>query len=418
MTNLYSTLKSIFTRYIFFELYLLSIISGLPFSVMYTSIILWLTESGVDLAVASSFGWVRMPYSFKYLWAPIIDYIKLPILYNFFGRRRSWMILTSVVNILILISIVNIPIIENIKFIWFLSLLFGFSAATYDIAYDALRIEKLDEGDQSIGAAVASFGYKSGAWISGAGVIFFVGIMHAWNNAFYLIASIFGLGILFILTVSNSKIENPAKNFVEAVKDPIMDILKKDNVILIILFIITFKGGQAMLNFMCMPFYRKLGYSMIDIGIVVKSFGFFMSLLGIAIGGIFIRVFGVYRGILYCGLFQAVTDFSFIWLNYQEGALWALYVNIILENVSGAMASCGLVTFISVLCNKQFAGSHFAIFSSLAVVMNSTMSGFAGSIVKAVGWDWFFFIDFAASIPPLFIIIYLGRKTNWGNASI
>jgi PAT family beta-lactamase induction signal transducer AmpG len=412
MSNLRETLKGIFSKYIFFEIFLLSIISGLPFSIMYTSIVLWLTESGVDIAIASTFGFARTPYAFKYLWAPIVDYIRLPILYQFLGRRRSWMVLTSITNLLILIYIANIEINENIKTIWALALLLGFSAATYDIAYDAMRIEKLEDNEQSLGAAIASFGYKVGAWISGAGVILMVGFIHSWHSAFYLLTSLFFLAILFIVSISGSKVANPARNFVEAIQNPILDIVKKDNIFLIIIFIITFKGGQAMLNFMCMQFYRTLGYSLVEIGIVVKSFGFFMSMIGIAIGGIFIRFFGIYKGVLYCGILQAVTDFSFIWLNYQEGALWALYVNIILENISGAMASCALVSFISVLCNKQFAGSHFAIFSSLAVVMNSTISGFAGSIVKSVGWDWFFFIDFSISIPPLFIIMYLTRKNK------
>ncbi len=407
MSNIKMTFKNIFTKYIFFEIYILGIISGLPFSLMYTAMVLWCTESGVALAVASTFGFARTPYAFKYLWAPFIDYIKLPVLYNILGRRKSWMVLTSIVNIIFLIVISNLSITEDVKIIWILTLIFGFSSATYDIAYDALRIEKLDKNDQSMGAAVASLGYKTGSYITGAGIMIFVALTGSWHNVFYSIAGLFLMGALFIFSVQDSKIINPAKNFVEAVKEPIIDLLKFENIILILLFIITFKGGQAMLNFMSNPFYRKLGYSMAEIAIVVKTFGWWMSVLGIGIGGIFINRFGVYRGIFYCGLFQAITDFSFIWLNYQEGALWALYVNIILENISGGMASCGLLTFISTLCNKQFAGSHYAILSSFAVTLNSTMSGFAGSIVEAVGWDWFFFIDFSISIPPLFIILYL-----------
>ena len=413
MSNIKTTFKNIFTKYIFFEIYILGIISGLPFSLMYTAMVLWCTESGVVLSIASTFGFARIPYAFKYFWAPFIDYIKLPILYNLLGRRRSWMALAIIFNICFLIAISNLSITQDTKLIWILTLIFGFSAATYDIAYDALRIEKLDEDDQSIGAAATSLGYKTGAYITGAGIMIFLAITGSWNNIFYAIALLFLIGLIFIFRISDSKVINPAKNFAQAVIDPFKDLLKFDNIILILLFIITFKGGQAMLNFMSNPFYRKLGYSMVEIAFVVKTFGWWMSILGIALGGIFINRFGIYRGIFYCGLFQAITDFSFIWLNYQEGALWALYVNIILENVSGSMASCGLVTFISVLCNKQFAGSHYAILSSFAVTLNSTMSGFAGSIVEAVGWDNFFFIDFSISIPPLFIILYLWRKNEW-----
>jgi PAT family beta-lactamase induction signal transducer AmpG len=327
------------------------------------------------------------------------------------------MLITVIVNVVVLLSINSLSIVDDTNMIRILCIILGFSAATYDIAYDALRIEKLDTDDQALGAAIASLGYKTGSYITGAGVLIFVSTSQLyqvsfdpWKMAIYIISGIFALGFIFTLTISSSTISSSSKNFAEAVIEPVKDILKRENIIWIVLLIVTFKGGQAMLNFMCFPFYAKLGYTDGQIALVVKSFGIIMSMLGIFIGGLFIKKFGLYKGILYCGLLQALSDFSFIWLNYQNGELWALFVNIMLENISGGMGSCGLVSLISVLCNKQFAGAHFAIFSSLAVLINSTMSGFAGKIVDNVGWNWFFFTDFMISLPPLFIVFYLYKK--------
>jgi len=417
MSSTWSILKNIFSRYLYFEIFFLGLISGLPFSIMYTTMVAWSTRSGVALTVASAFAFARTPYAFKYLWAPFLDHVKLPILHNIFGRRRSWMLITLIINIIVLLSINNLSIVNDTNIVLILCIILGFFAATYDISYDALRIEKLDSDDQALGAAIASLGYKTGSYITGAGVLIFVSTSQLyqvsfdpWKMSIYIISGIFALGFIFTLTISSSTISSSSKNFAEAVIEPVKDILKRENIIWIVLLIVTFKGGQAMLNFMCFPFYAKLGYTDGQIALVVKSFGIIMSMLGIFIGGLFIKKFGLYKGILYCGLLQALSDFSFIWLNYQNGELWALFVNIMLENISGGMGSCGLVSLISVLCNKQFAGAHFAIFSSLAVLINSTMSGFAGKIVDNVGWNWFFFTDFMISLPPLFIVFYLYKK--------
>ena len=408
-----NNVKRIFSRYVFFEIYLLGIISGMPYSVMYTAIVTWLTQENVDIAIISSFALTRTPYAFKYLWAPLLDYTKIPLLYKLFGRRRSWMVLTCILNSVILFTINTLSLTENLYQIWLLAICFGFSAATYDIAYDALRIEKLPDSEQSLGATAASFGYKTGAYISGAGVMIFVSIVSSWGQAFNILSTIFILGLIFICTVRSSSIGAPrSKSFVESVTEPLKDIFSRDYVALTLLLIVTFKGGQCMLNFMSNPFYLKVGYSLSEIALVVKSFGIFMSMIGIFIGGVIIKELGVYRGIVYCGILQALSDFSFIWLHHLGPELYGLYINIILENVTGGMGSCALVTFISVYANKKYAGTHFALLSSFAVMLNSTITGFAGSIVNTLGWDGFFLLDFAISIPPLFIAYYLSFRLS------
>lgn len=413
MISITNSIKRIFSRYVFFEIYVMGIISGLPYSVMYTAIITWLTQENVDLAMISSFALARTPYAFKYLWAPFLDYIKLPLLYPLLGRRRSWMVLTCILNSIILMTINNLSIINNLSQIWLLAISFGFCAATYDIAYDALRIEKLSEADQSLGATSASFGYKTGAYISGAGVMIFVSMTSSWHQAFIVLSMLFIVGLLFIVTVNNSSISTPKpQSFVKSVLEPFQDICSRQYVVLTLLLIVTFKGGQCMLNFMSNPFYLKVGYNLAEIALVVKSFGIFMSMLGIFIGGVMIKQFGAYRGIIYCGILQALSDFSFIWLHHLGPELYGLYINIMIENVTGGMGSCALVTFISAYSNKQYAGTHFALLSSLAVMLNSTITALSGSVVNILGWDLFFFLDFTISIPPLFIAYYLSNKLH------
>ncbi|MES2214594.1 MAG: MFS transporter [Pseudomonadota bacterium] len=404
--------------YRLFQIFILGIISGMPFSILYTSLIAYLKDYEIDLSIITTFAIARLPYSLKIFWSPLIDYFSLPILSKF-GHRKSWMLLSSITICCILIAISGIDPKESIVHLRFLALGLGIMAATYDISYDALRIEMLDENEQGIGAANAVPAYRVGAYITGGLALYVAGVSEDWRLTFLLMAGLFALGALFIMSVregakaispeATESLKSKIKQFVVM---PFMDIITRNHALVMLLAIVLYKLGEAMLGFVTVPFCMEIGYSKTQIGVVLKGYGLIASLCGGYAGGLLLYRIGNINGMICCGVLQAASNLMYLWLHYQPVLDSSLLTAVAIDNFTGAMGSTALVAYLSILCNKNYTATQYAFLSGLATIMNNTLSMQAGSIIQFMGWDHFFYLTAFLEIPSLALLLYIGRRIS------
>lgn len=402
----------------FFQIFILGIISGMPFSILYTSIIGWMKDYEIDLAIIATFAIARAPSSLKVFWSPIIDYIKIPLLHKL-GPKKSWMILTTGCMSIILIAISITGPTYSITSFRYLAILFGICAATYDLSYDALRVIILTDNEQAIGSATAVLGWRLGAYITGGVTMYCVGThIDYWPIAFMAMSVIFASSMIFTITVKEVYISsiktsnNIAENFQNLVVEPFREILTRDNALLILASIICYKMGEAMLGFMSMPFYKELGYNNAQIGLYVKSYGLIATTLGSIIGGVVVYRIGNIKGLIICGILQSISNLTYLWLHHQPVGDMPLLVAVSIDNFTGGMGTTALVGYLATLCNKTYSASQYALLSSLSGLVNNVFSSYSGSLIKFMGWDNFFILTVLLEFPALFLLIYIGKKTK------
>lgn len=400
----------------FFQIFILGIISGMPFSILYTGLIGWMADYKIDLAILATFAIARSPYSLKVFWSPLIDYIKIPLLHKL-GAKKSWIIVTAFFMSVILFTISITGPSSSITYFRYLAILFGIASATYDLSYDSLRVTLFSDNEQAMGAATGVLGWRLGAYVSGGVTMYFVGgHIEYWPIAFMIMSAIFASASVFALTVREIKIGISAKNssikekFQNLVIEPFRDILTRDNALIILASIICYKMGEAMLGFMSMPFYKELGYNNEQIGLYVKTYGLFATLLGSIIGGIVVYRAGNIKGLIICGILQSLSNLTYLWLHHEPVGAVPLFVAVSVDNFTGGMGTTALVGYLSALCNKTYSASQYALLSSMSGLVNNVFSSYSGSIIKFIGWDNFFVLTVFLEFPALFLLIYIGKK--------
>lgn len=396
------------------EILAVGIISGMPFALLATAMITWLVESGIELEVITTFAIARIFYSLKPLWSPIVDYFSVPLL-AIFGHRKSWMVLCVLIIALALFSasLISDPK-THITLVYCIAICIGFASATFDISFDAFRIEKLEQEMQSIGAAMAVFGYRIGLWLTGAGTLYLAHIIGNWQQIFVIIASTFTLSAipLILINESNNSNEHPSKYNLSCILKPFIEFLQRESSIIILLTVIFFKLSDVMLGAVTIPFYLELDFSKEQLAIAVKTYGLFATIIGTYIGGVVIYAIGYYRGLMFSCIVQSATNLIFIWLHNNSGNFNALFITVSLENLAGGIGSAALVGYLSILCNKKYSASQYALLSSAATLFNNSITIYAGTLVQALGWNNFFICTTLMCVPALLLLTYLQYRVK------
>jgi len=408
--------------YRFFQVFILGMVSGMPITLIFSTFGVWLKDFGISIEMITAIAIARMPYAFKALWSPIVDYFNIPILSRF-GRRKSWMIITTSLITVLLFLMSGVNPLESFAYLMTLAIFLGLLSATYDIAYDAFRIELFDDHEQALGAATTILGYRIGMLITGAGALYLAGVTNNdWELVFQMLAAIFFFGLLFILTVQDKvtksvevSLESPhTKSLLNAINNsvvqPLKDLLGREGSIAILASIALYKLGEAMLGCVSNPFYMELGYVKEQIAIIAKGYGLIATLVGGYLGAILIYRLGNIKGMIVCGIAQSVANFMYIWLHYQPVVSSSLFVTIVCDNVTGGMGAVALISYLSMLCNKKYTATQYALLSSLASLASTTLVIKSGSLVKSLGWDAFFTLTVFLEIPALLFLIYIGNR--------
>lgn len=399
--------------------FLMGFASGLPLALSGATLSIWLTEAGVSLAAVGLFVTVGTPYTMKFLWAPLVDRVRIPVLAALLGRRRSWMVAIQV-GLIGSILLLGASHPESAPF-WtaLMALTVAFFSASQDIVIDAYRIEILDEDQQGAGAAMTQAGYRVGMIASGAGALFLAAAVDNWFWV-YAAMAVLAFGGLLVALAAPVPPEEPvaeAESFQdwisETVVGPFAEFFSRSGTgtaLAILAFILLYKFGDAFAGVMANPFYVKIGFTKVEIASVSKIFGIFATLGGVFIGGILVKRIGVMKSLLVCGLLQMFSNLMFAAQASIGPEVGFLYLTIGIENLSGGMGSAAFVAYLSMLCNVAYTGTQYALFSSFMAFGRTWMSASSGWIAEQTDWVTFFVISTFAAIPGLIMLLWMMKR--------
>jgi PAT family beta-lactamase induction signal transducer AmpG len=374
---------------------------GLPLLLTITVLQAWMKEEGVDLTVIGMMALVGLPYTLKFLWAPVLDRFTLP----FLGRRRGWLLVAQVA---LMFSISGLGFTDPGKSPWmvaFIAFLVTFFSASQDIVVDAYRREDLPDEELGLGASLYVNGYRVGMLLaSGGGLIM---ADHMPFSMVYLVMAVCMLpGVLTTLLAPEPDIHDSApKTIKEAVVLPLIEYFNRKGALWILAFILLYKIGDTMASAITIPFYLDIGFSKTQIGTVVKLFGFWATVGGSLIGGVIMLRLKINRSLWVFGFLQAISTAGFAILARIGNSLFALSAVITFENFSSGMGTAAFVAFMASITNKRFTATQYALLSSLMGVPRVIASAPTGFLVKHLGWETFFIVCTLIAVPGLLLLL-------------
>ena len=444
--NKYKTIK-VFLEIRMLKIFLLGIISGFPWVLIGSSLSLWLKEEGLSRSTIGWAGAIFAVYAINYLWAPLVDKFKIFWLTKKIGHRKSWIFLMqSLIGISLLIWS-SIDPEKNLFIIILIGLLIAIFSSTQDISIDALRIEQIKSNESNIMAAAASMavigwwtGFKIGGLLSLSVSDYFekIGFYNYWQMTFIFLFFILMLLNFLLLTIkemSKKTLKKKGLNFLkysklsifgkqinyillwmfETIITPIFDFFKKNGLSIgigLLAFLFLFKIGEAFLGRMSLIFYNEIGFTKSDIGIFSKGLGWITTVLFTLIGGFLTVKIGLVRSIFIAGIFMAITNLLFSLLFWTGKNYIIFSIAVILDDLAAAFATVAFVAFISILVNRQYTATQYALLASIGTLGRTTLASSSGSLVDYLNGDWglFFIITCLMVIPSLILIFFLKGK--------
>ena len=357
-------------------------------------------EEGVDLSIIGPFALVGLPYTLKFLWAPIMDRFTLSLL----GRRRGWLL---IVQLALMGAIASLSFSEPAANPWVvaaIAFLVTFFSASQDIVVDAYRREDLADNELGLGSSLYVNGYRIGMLLAGSGGLIMADFV-SYQVVYLLLAATMLVGIATTLFAREPEVPaGTPKSLRDAVWLPFVEYFSRPEAWMILAFILVYKVGDTMASAMTTPFYLDMGYSKSEIGAVAKLFGFWATIAGGLIGGVLILRIGIRRALWHFGILQAVSTAGFAILVIVGHQLSWLAAVIAFENLSGGMGTAAYVAFMASMTNKRFTATQYALLSSLMGIPRVIASAPTGYLVEWVGWFEFFIICALVAIPGLWLL--------------
>lgn len=403
---------------------LLGFSSGLPFPLVYSTLSTWLADAGVQLSTVSTFAWLGFAYSFKFLWAPLVDTVSLPVLTRWLGRRRGWMLFAQLMIVLSLFVLAGMDPRENIGAFALVAAAVALSSATQDIVIDAYRIEIAPVRMQGVLAAAYQYGYRTAMLVGGAAALAIAD--HApWSVAYAAMAGCALIGVLttlwcrepateirpFVASGSNP-VEKLADWFGHSVVDPFVDFIKRFGTYAIVLlaFISLYRLSDYVLGILANPFYLDIGYTKSQIAIIAKGYGLWVGLAGIALGGWGVIRFGVARCLVIATILIASTNLFFAAMVIVGPEPWMLAVTISADNIAQGFSGTVLIAYLSSLTNLSFTATQYALLSSFMSLLGKFSAGFSGIVQESIGWLGFFLYAAALGVPAILLAFVVAKK--------
>ena len=409
---------------------LLGFSAGLPLLLVLGTLSFWLREAGIDRTTIGYLSWVGLAYAFKWLWAPLVDRMPIPLLTRWLGRRRSWLLLSQLAVMTGLVAMsFNDPQMALQPVVWG-ALAVAFGSATQDIALDAFRIESANTDRQAALAAAYQTGYRLAMIWAGAGVLWIAaraetsslaGYQHgAWQTAYLVMAASMALGMLTVL-LSPEPIRLPmpvAKNAAEwlrsALVEPFADFLRryKWQAGLILALIAIYRISDVVMGIMANPFYVDMGYTKDEVAAVTKIYGVIMTLAGAFVGGVLAMRFGVMRVLMLGAVLSAATNLLFAGLSTRGHDLGGLIFVISADNLASGIASAAFIAYLSSLTNVNYSATQYALFSSMMLLAPKFLAGYSGRYVDLFGYQNFFMSTALLGVPVLLLVWLASRAAR------
>lgn len=377
--------------------------SGMPLFLTSRTLQAWLTVEGVDLASIGLLSLVALPYSIKFLWAPFLDRYIPP----FFGRRRGWLVIAQVgLTIAIAIMAFQEPK-QSLQLLAINALIIAFLSASQDVAFDAYRTDILAPWETGAGAAVGVLGYRIALLITG-GLALVLADQISWQGVYLCMAGLMALNIIFSIWSPEPILKDqPPTSLAAAIILPFQDFFQRLGVVksfLILIFIILYRLGDALVNNMVTPFLLQIGFTQTDIGAIQGGMGLIATIVGTLFGGLILSRVGINRSLWIFGFLQAFSNFVYFVLAQLGHNYQFMVVAINVENLCSGLATAGFVAFMMSLCNQRFSATQFALLSSLMAFSRDILIAPAGFLAKEIGWPGFFLFTLFAALPGLILL--------------
>ncbi|WVN41853.1 MFS transporter [beta proteobacterium MWH-UniP1] len=392
---------------------ILGFASGLPLALSTGTLQAWLTVEGVDL---KTLGWLTLlglPYTYKFLWAPLLDRYQLPFAGRWAGRRRGWIVALLLAMAAVLLAMSQQAPSASTDSLWGLAILafcLVILSASLDIVFDAWRAESLAPEQRGLGAAWSVIGYRL-AMLTSGGLALMLADLYLGFAGVYGLMAIFcvALGTVAIFAPEPTQV-TPPRSLVAAVVEPFREFFSRQGAILILLTIIFYKLGDAFAGSLSTAFLiRGAGFSPAEVGAVNKGVGLLATLVGGLAGGLLMARVPLWKALLGFGVLQAITNLGFWWLAAFPPSLMDMTAVVLLENLAGGMGTAAFVALLMTLCDARFTATQFALLSALASIGRVVVGPAAGVLASDWGWADFFLVTTAAALPGLFMLVAIRR---------
>jgi MFS transporter, PAT family, beta-lactamase induction signal transducer AmpG len=411
---------------------LLGFSSGLPLALSGSTLLVWMRESGVDLGTIGLFALVGTPYTLKFIWAPLVDALHVPLFTRRFGRRRGWLVFAQLLLIIAILLLALTDPARSPLLVALGALLVAATSATQDIVVDAFRVESLPESEQAAGMASYVAAYRIGMLVSTAGALFMVSAFEgtgmarasAWMWGYVAMAALVLIGTVTALSATEpeqsvraeaaTRTETAFTRVMRAALGAFSEFLARKDAWAALAFVVLFKFTDAFSGTMTAPFVIDLGFTRNDYAAIVKGVGLAATLIGGFAGGFVARRYSLAASLWVGGVLQAVANLSFTWLALAGVNEWALAFAIMAENFTSAIGTVIFVAYLSALCrNPLHTATQYALLTALAAVGRTYLSSGAGFVAKATGWPLFFAICVLVAVPSLILLGWLQRRGHF-----
>ncbi|MBT8338727.1 MAG: AmpG family muropeptide MFS transporter [Desulfatitalea sp.] len=388
--------------------------AGLPLLLTISLLQAWMTQEGVDLTTIGLMALVGLPYTLKFLWAPVLDRFSITL----FGRRRGWLLLCQMALMVAIIGLGATDPSANPWWVAAMALLVAFFSASQDVVIDAYRREDLADEELGLGSSLYISGYRLGMWVAGGG-----GFILADQLPFSMVYTIMACCLLpaVITTMLTSEPQVPEgtpKTMAQAVIAPFKDYFSRRDAIWILAFIVLYKIGDTMAGTMTTPFYLDIGFSMTQIGTIVKTFGAGAIIGGGLVGGVIMLRLGIRRSLWVFGFLQALSTAGFVVLAYLGDSVAGLTAVIAFENLSAGMGTAAYAAFMASITNQRFTATQYALLTSLMGIPRVIASSGTGFMAETMGWSAFFMCCTLIAAPGMLLLLKIAPWRSAGKAHV
>ena len=389
--------------------------AGLPHPLLFATLTLWLASAEVSISEITMFGWVGIIYAIKFLWAPMLDRLRLPGLTSLIGQRRSWMLLTQAIILVGLIYMSFLQPESDLIFLAYMSIVVAFASASQDVAIDAYRIEIAESKFQAVLGASYQLGYRISALTSGAGALYLASF-YDWKLTYQIMSMFMLVGIMTVIMIPEStkpfEKNNNSGWLKKTLIEPFAEFFKRNGYwsLFLLMFIAIYRVSDLIIGIAANPFYADLGFNLSEIATVTKVFGFTITIIGAFIGGLTVARFGISKLLIVSSILLTVTNLFFLFLNNAGPSLPALVLTISADNFALGFSGTVFIAFLSSLTSRYFTASQYALFTSVMFLPGITLSGFSGQIIESSGWSTLFIYSALLGIPSIACSLLIVKK--------
>lgn len=386
---------------------LLGFASGLPLSLSGNTLQIWLTTLHVDITTIASFSLVGLPYSLKFLWAPLMDRYVPP----FMGRRRGWILLAQILLAAMLALMAVTDPVGALPRLALFAFLLAFLSASQDIVYDAYRTDLLPPAERGLGAAVTVGGYRLAMIVSGALILVLAGSI-GWQDSYLLMAVLMLLAMLpTALGPEPAQVVTPPRSLRAAVLEPLAEFSSRPAAGGLLLLVVLYKFGNWFSGPLTGVFLiADLHFTPADVGVVNKGLGLVATLMGVLVGGALMPRLGLFRSLLAFGILQAASTLTFMLLALVGHSYPLMVLAVGVENLAWGMATAAFVAYLMAMCDHRYTAFQFALLSAFDSLSRVLLGPPSGYVAQHAGWSMLFLLSALLCVPGLFLILGLQKR--------